>query len=238
MKFKNTKPTAAEFFRKYSDLVSEAEGDEAIRSGDEGDEATRAADEKNEREKAAKKTKKTLKEFTQPTKWEQMMGITPKQLTEKYMGFEKVEKAVSKNPKVRDPGAVAASIGRKKYGKEKFQKMAAAGKKDEGCMEESIRSHLSPGDKIVVDLGQLGGHQKVTVISYEDHKKILDNRGKGETCPNNSRTIHFKDSKGRVGNVPVRNVIAESEHLDEKWNGKAEFNPAKKGMFKGKKRLR
>jgi len=31
--------------------------------------------------------------------------------------------------KVKNPGAVAASIGRKKYGKAKFQKMAAAGRK-------------------------------------------------------------------------------------------------------------
>ena len=30
---------------------------------------------------------------------------------------------------VRDPKALAASIGRKKYGKKKFQKMAAAGKR-------------------------------------------------------------------------------------------------------------
>ena len=30
---------------------------------------------------------------------------------------------------VRDPGAVAAVIGRKKYGKARFQKLAAAGRK-------------------------------------------------------------------------------------------------------------
>ena len=30
---------------------------------------------------------------------------------------------------VKDPAALAATIGRKKYGKEKFQKMAAKGKK-------------------------------------------------------------------------------------------------------------
>ena len=30
---------------------------------------------------------------------------------------------------VRDPAAVAASIGRKKYGKKKFQKLASAGRK-------------------------------------------------------------------------------------------------------------
>lgn len=30
---------------------------------------------------------------------------------------------------VRDPGALAASIGRKKYGKQRFQKLAAAASK-------------------------------------------------------------------------------------------------------------
>ena len=51
------------------------------------------------------------------------------QLDEKYMGFSKLEKEIAKRGDARDPGAVAASIGRKKYGKEKFQKAAAAGKK-------------------------------------------------------------------------------------------------------------
>ena len=52
-----------------------------------------------------------------------------KGVTEEKMGFKKLEKEIAKNPKVDEPAAVAASIGRKKYGKEKFQKMAAAGKK-------------------------------------------------------------------------------------------------------------
>jgi len=47
---------------------------------------------------------------------------------EKYMGFKAVEKAVAAKG-ARNPAAVAAYIGRKKYGKEKFQAMAAAGKK-------------------------------------------------------------------------------------------------------------
>ena len=54
---------------------------------------------------------------------------TGKGVTEEKMGFKKLEKEIAKNPKVDEPAAVAASIGRKKYGKEKFQKMAAAGKK-------------------------------------------------------------------------------------------------------------
>jgi len=50
------------------------------------------------------------------------------QIEEKYMGFKAVMAAAKKGG-ARNPAAVAASIGRKKYGKEKFQAMAAAGKK-------------------------------------------------------------------------------------------------------------
>lgn len=42
-----------------------------------------------------------------------------------YLGFKKLEGKLK--GKVRDAGAVAASIGRKKYGKSAFQKHAAAG---------------------------------------------------------------------------------------------------------------
>lgn len=51
------------------------------------------------------------------------------QVNEKYVGFKNLEKSIAKRGDVKDPGAVAAAIGRKKYGKEKFQKAAAAGKK-------------------------------------------------------------------------------------------------------------
>lgn len=39
--------------------------------------------------------------------------------------FAAVEKSVAKNPKVHNPAAVAASIGRKKYGGHKMAQMAA-----------------------------------------------------------------------------------------------------------------
>lgn len=51
-------------------------------------------------------------------------------LTEKYIGFAKLKGQLARKPGVKNPAAVAAAIGRKKYGKEKFQKMAAAGKKE------------------------------------------------------------------------------------------------------------
>jgi hypothetical protein len=53
-------------------------------------------------------------------------------LLEKYMGFKKLKASIAAKGGVSDPGAVAAAIGRKKYGKKKFQKAAAAGKKLKG----------------------------------------------------------------------------------------------------------
>lgn len=49
-------------------------------------------------------------------------------LEEKYLGFKKVVKSLAAKG-AKDPKALAAWIGRKKYGKEKFQKAAAASKK-------------------------------------------------------------------------------------------------------------
>ena len=42
--------------------------------------------------------------------------------------FESLKEKLAHNPKIENPGAVAASIGRKRYGNEKMQKMAQAGK--------------------------------------------------------------------------------------------------------------
>ncbi len=48
-----------------------------------------------------------------------------------YQGFQAVEASAAAGG-AKNPAAVAASIGRKKYGKEKFQKAAAEGKKMKG----------------------------------------------------------------------------------------------------------
>lgn len=50
------------------------------------------------------------------------------QIAEAYMGFDKTTKALAAKG-AKNPKALAAWIGRKKYGKEKFQAAAAAGKK-------------------------------------------------------------------------------------------------------------
>lgn len=43
--------------------------------------------------------------------------------------FAALKAALAKQGDVSNPGALAASIGRKKYGKKKFQLLAAKGKK-------------------------------------------------------------------------------------------------------------
>ena len=42
--------------------------------------------------------------------------------------FAKLKSKLASQPGVTDPGALAASIGRKKYGKKKFQSLASHGK--------------------------------------------------------------------------------------------------------------
>jgi hypothetical protein len=49
-----------------------------------------------------------------------------------YVGFDKLKSKIAAKGGVSNPGAVAASIGRKKYGKAKFQKAAAKGQKMKG----------------------------------------------------------------------------------------------------------
>ena len=62
------------------------------------------------------------------TKLAESMETVEGKLHEKYMGFKKVA-AAAKAGGAKDPEAVAASIGREKYGKKKFQQAAATGKK-------------------------------------------------------------------------------------------------------------
>lgn len=44
-----------------------------------------------------------------------------------YVGFDKLKAKIAAKGGVSNPGAVAAAIGRKKYGKKKFQAAATSG---------------------------------------------------------------------------------------------------------------
>ena len=41
-----------------------------------------------------------------------------------YIGFKSLEKKIAKNKKVKNPGAVASAVGRKKYGAKKMGQLA------------------------------------------------------------------------------------------------------------------
>ena len=58
-------------------------------------------------------------------------------IAEAYMGFEKTTRALAARG-AKNPQALAAWIGRKKYGKEKFQRAAAAGRKLGEEVDETI----------------------------------------------------------------------------------------------------
>jgi len=63
---------------------------------------------------------------------------------EKYIGFKKLEASIAAKGGVRNPAAVAASIGRKKYGNKKFQNAAATDHKLNEAYEayEFVASYL------------------------------------------------------------------------------------------------
>jgi len=54
-----------------------------------------------------------------------------------YVGFKKLKSKLQKSGKsAKAAGAIAATIGRKKYGKKKFQTAAAKGKKMKGMKKK------------------------------------------------------------------------------------------------------
>jgi hypothetical protein len=63
-------------------------------------------------------------------------------ISKKYEGFDKLKSKLK--GKVSNPGAVAASIGRKKYGKKKFQEDSAKGKKMKN--EKPLSKGLKPSE--------------------------------------------------------------------------------------------
>jgi hypothetical protein len=96
---------------------------------------------------------------------EESVNEEVEQIDEKYMGFKAVQKAVAAKG-ARNPAAVAAYIGRKKYGKEKFQAMAAAGKKHTNEEVVVEAEGKTPETETEVNLAKKSGDPKK--ITYGD----------------------------------------------------------------------
>lgn len=58
--------------------------------------------------------------------------------------FKALKAKLASKPGITNPGALAASIGRKKYGAQKFQKLATAGRRTSGKIgaKETSLGHM------------------------------------------------------------------------------------------------
>ena len=57
-----------------------------------------------------------------------------------YVGFSKLKSEIAERGGVKNPGAVAAAIGRKKYGRAQFDRAAASGRTLKGARPAKRRS--------------------------------------------------------------------------------------------------
>ena len=132
-----------------------------------------------------------------------------KSLEEKYMGFKKVAAAAKKGG-AENPEAVAASIGRKKYGKAKFQKAAAAGKK----LGEAAKPDFLDVDS--------DGNKKETfkkAVKDKEAKKVEESGGPYELYnPKHPKfAANYKKFKAKNPNAKLEdfiNAMREKEHED------------------------
>jgi hypothetical protein len=130
-------------------------------------------------------------------------------LSEKYMGFKKTVAAVKKGG-ADNSEAVAASIGRKKYGKEKFQKAAAAGKKLgetsslQSMADKDIERDLPPGDGT-------GGYVKDIDVDESALQAYLGNKKYGKEGMDALR----KAGRDGASKETMAKIRAKHDKMDE-----------------------
>jgi len=144
-------------------------------------------------------------------------------LDEKYMGFQKTKQALAAKG-AKSPAALAAWIGRKKYGKEKFQAAAAKGKK----LGEACCNHTNEGVMCEV-------HGEAACPSGSDKEP----RYKGKKMLTDKKHV----SEGRVEDVAHKKVTKQLSDIAAASNkpvtklkpGKKQYNQLKStgSMFGG-----
>ena len=127
------------------------------------------------------------------------------QLEEKYMGFKKTVAAVKKGGSAKDPEAVAAAIGRKKYGKEKFQKAAAAGKK----LGEAAKPDF-------LDVDKDGDKKEPMKKAAKDAKQVTE--GKMKDLAMDLKELSEAEFKKKYGKTKaeMRKSLSEAREMKDK----------------------
>lgn len=149
--------------------------------------------------------------------------VESEELDEKYMGFQKTKKELAAKG-AKNPSALAAWIGRKKYGKEKFQAAAVKGKK----LGEAACNHTNEGVMCEV-------HGESACPSGSDQEP----RYKGKKVLTDKKHV----SEGRVEDVAHKKITKELSALAAASNkpvtklkpGKKQYNQLKAtgSMFGG-----
>jgi hypothetical protein len=139
-------------------------------------------------------------------------------VAEKYMGFKAVMAAAKKGG-ARDPAAVAAAIGRKKYGKEKFQAMAAAGKR--AANEEAALDEADLKSKPVLHKGKEIGETGIDAEASPGVGKWYAKHHKS-----GMNTAGFDSRK------EAESEVRAAHGLDEEAEGSAPTTPKEKELAK------
>ena len=137
-------------------------------------------------------------------------------LSEKYQGFKKTVAAIKKSGTADNPEAVAAEIGRKKYGKAAFQKAAAAGKK----MGESEQGVAEGMDDTVYPNAQ--------VIKSKNGKPVGEIYQDG----NSWGCFHYRADRGYDGIDSREDAIAALKDLHQE-TGRSRPDYTIKGVAEG-----
>ena len=132
---------------------------------------------------------------------------------EKHIGFEKLENELS-HKGVKSPGALAAYIGRKKYGKKKFDKAAEEGKKlhedDEHINELSGKGFINKAIAADDHSNKARTDRLLDLRTIRNNKDKTDRSSKRKVA--NAREWYRKDTARDRG----MNIAAESvEQINE-----------------------
>jgi hypothetical protein len=108
-------------------------------------------------------------------------------LREKYTGFKKLEGELAHKPGVTNPGALAASIGRKKYGAKKFNKAAHEHRKLkedlEGIIDAALDGNAARVQELASSVLLQKIHDKIEELRPEVAQGMFLRNGSGSTVP-------------------------------------------------------
>jgi len=175
-----------------------------------------------------------LSESSKPTKKDYKKELDSRfvaksEMKKKYEGFKAVEES-AKESGAKDPGAVAAAAGRKKYGKAAFQHAAAAGKKMGKAEEAPRHEEKNPDAKEDATLGE-----KVEALVAQHMKENAPAEHQEEEMHEGHASPEMKEEAAKPehrGHVKLAKFMGRMEHK-RSLKAAPEMDKAETGHEKG-----